>query len=104
MKVGELQVGALYKIRQNVRLVPFRRVLLGCALIKWGSIVNEEEVIPSTSIFQYLGKKRIANHTRKENKKIYYTQHTFLLLLDSREYILSGYSIRNIEPLYKPKK
>jgi len=101
MKVSELKVAALLNIKESTRLTPFKtEIVAGHEVIKWGSTVNGSSLISNKSIFQYMGKKRVEHVlSREQQQKVYYTQHTFLLLSDSKEYIISGYYIRNLEPL-----
>ena len=72
MKVGDLKIGELYKIKDNSRLTPFRKKLLGFQVIKWGKTIDKDALIPTISIFQYLGKKRITNTLTREEQKIHY--------------------------------
>ena len=95
------KIGELFKIKERSRLTPFKtKIMAGYEVIKWGSTVNNYSLISNKSVFQYVGKKRIRHIlSREQQQKVYYTQHTFLLLSDSKEYIISGYYIRNLEPL-----
>ena len=101
MKISVLKIGELLKIKESSRLTPFKtEIFSGYEVIKWGSTVNKRAIVSNKGVFQYLGKRRIKYVlSREQAKKVYYTQHTFLLLSDSTEYIISGYYVRNLEPI-----
>ena len=97
MKVSELKIGKLYKVKGGIRLQAHKTN--DDKQITWGSILDKKALIDHKEIFQYLGKKHIRRLLSKENKALYYIQHVFMLLSDSREYIISGYHTRNLEPI-----
>jgi hypothetical protein len=97
MKVSKLEIGKLYKIKDKLRLQAFKTD--ECRQIVWGSTLDKKDLIDHKEIFQYLGKKKRHRVLRKESRAQHYIQHIFMLLSDSREYIISGYHTRNLEQL-----
>tara|TARA_Y100000310_G_C20175098_1_gene575460 strand:- start:132 stop:434 length:303 start_codon:yes stop_codon:yes gene_type:complete len=99
MKISELEIGKLYKIKDATRLDAYKTSVVDIPIIRWGNTVNETSILKRESIFQYLGKRKIKRLLRKEQKSLHYNQHVFMLLLDSIEYVIRGYHVRNIELL-----
>ena len=99
MKISELEISKLYKIKDTTKLDAYKTSVVDIPVIRWGNTINETSIIKRASIFQYLGKRKIKRLLRKEQKSLHYNQHIFMLLSDSIEYVIRGYHVRNIELL-----
>ena len=93
---ASLKIGNLYKINNKVQLQAFRA---DEKQIRWGSSLDKSSFVDRNSVFQYIGKKYVERDIKKRRKAWSYIKHIFVLLSDSKEYIISGYYIRNLEPL-----
>mgnify|MGYP003655511939 CR=1 len=99
MKISELEIGKLYKIKDTARLEACKTSIMDIPVIRWGHTVNKTSILKRESIFQYLGKTKIKRLLRIEQKSLHYNQHIFMLLSDSIKYVIRGYHVRNIELL-----
>ncbi len=104
MKVSELEIGRLYRIKGSARLDAYKTSIMDIPVVRWGSTNRHECILQRDSLFQYLGKQKIKRLLHREQKSLFYIQHTFMLLSDSVNYVIRGYHIRNLELLKQPTK